>query len=202
MGSVVEHLKSVTGGDAQHINRKNRKYWEGELTARIIVFANELLRLQDASGALAGRFLTFQMRQSFRGREDPNLTEKLLAERSGILNLALDALERVKARDGLIQCRSGAEMSDTLTELGSDVLRFVTERCIVGAEHEQLLGRLFEAWTGWCSAHGIRYAWDDEEFSKKLDAAVPNLTRTRSRKDNPKRRTKILGIRLRTKDDE
>jgi putative DNA primase/helicase len=80
LSTIVERLLLITGEDDMHINRKNTKYWEGKLTARVVVFSNELLRLPDESGALPGRFLTFRMRQSFFGREDPNLTEKLLAE--------------------------------------------------------------------------------------------------------------------------
>src|SRR5262249_42928355 len=89
---MTERLLMITGEDEIHINRKNKKYWNGKLATKVVIFSNELLRFQDESGALAGRFLTFRMQQSFYGREDENLTDKLLAERPGILNLALDAL--------------------------------------------------------------------------------------------------------------
>ncbi len=63
---------------------------------------------------MAGRFLIFRMEQSFYGREDEELTDKLLAERPGILNLAMDALDRVRRRGKLLQSTSGVEMADVL----------------------------------------------------------------------------------------
>ena len=66
-------LLTITGGDDMHVNRKNAKYWEGKLTARIVLFSNELLRMQDQSGALASRFIVWQMRESFLGRDDFDL---------------------------------------------------------------------------------------------------------------------------------
>ena len=98
-----------------------------------MIFSNELLRFQDDSGALAGRFLTWRMQQSFRDRADPYLTSKLLAERAGIFNLALSALDALRARGHLEQCESGVEMSDRLGAITSDVSVFVEECCVVSA---------------------------------------------------------------------
>jgi len=40
---ITERLKLTSGEDDQHINRKNIKYWDGTLTARIVFFSNDLL---------------------------------------------------------------------------------------------------------------------------------------------------------------
>jgi putative DNA primase/helicase len=197
LSTIVERLLLITGEDEMHINRKNTKYWEGKLTSRVVVFSNELLRLPDESGALPGRFLTFRMQQSFYGREDPNLTDKLLAERPGILNLALDALERLRSRGRLIQCASGAEMSESLGELSSDLSVFVEAMCVVGPEHQVLCGKLFEAFQSFCAQRNVRHAWGEPQFSEKLRSVVPTITTSRPRKDNPKRLTMLIGIGLR-----
>jgi putative DNA primase/helicase len=63
LSTLAERLLTITGGDDMHVNRKNAKYWEGKLTARIVLFSNELLRMQDQSGALASRFVVSQMRE-------------------------------------------------------------------------------------------------------------------------------------------
>jgi putative DNA primase/helicase len=162
------------------------------------MFSNELIKFQDDSGALPGRFITWRMEQSFWGKEDLSLTDRLLAERSGILNLALDALDRLRARGYLVQPASGAEMSESLELLASGIMSFVGERCEIGAEHQVLLGRAYAEWRGWCGVKGIRYAWGENHFSEKLKAVVPTIRTSRPRKDNsPGRPTMLIGIGLR-----
>ena len=85
----AERLLSISGEDEQQIDRKFLPPWQGKLHVRFWIFANELPRITDASGALASRFVLVTLRNSFLGREDLQLTEKLLTELPGILNAAL-----------------------------------------------------------------------------------------------------------------
>ena len=165
----------------------------------MIIFSNELLRLREDSGALAGRFIIQRMDQSFRGREDTELTPKLLAERPGILNLCLDALDELRSRGRLIQPGSGLEMSESLEDITSDVTTFVHERCVIGAEHEILCDNLFKAYEAWCFNRNIRIGWGSNVFSEKVRAAVPTITKSRPR-DGAGRPTMLLGIGLRKKE--
>jgi putative DNA primase/helicase len=197
---ITERLLNITGEDAIPINRKNEKYWEGILIARLWVFSNELIRFQEESGALAGRFLTWQMRQSFKGREDEFLTEKLLAERPGILNLAIDALDRLLKQGKLIQCQSGTEMSENLGLLTSDIAAFIEDCCVVDASQEVFVDKLFSDWQFWCAKRNVRHAWGSNQFSSKIQSAVPTIRSGRPRKDNPGRQTKLYGIGIRAKE--
>jgi len=196
LSDIAENLLSVTGGDPIDVPRKYIGVWTGALTARIIMFSNELIKLQDDSDALPSRFITWRMQQSFYGREDPDLTDKLLAERPGILNLALEALDRLRTRGEFIQPGSGAEMSESLEMLASNVTAFVNECCDVGPEHRALVDTIYQRWNLWCTAKGVRYGWEQNHFSEKLRAAVPTITSSRTRKDNPRRLTMLIGMRL------
>jgi putative DNA primase/helicase len=196
LSTITERMLAITGEDDQHVNRKNSKYWEGQLTTRLITFTNELLRIQDQSGALPRRQLVFRMQESFAGREDPDLTAKLVAECPGILNLALEALRVVRARDGLFQCKSGREMSESLQKLSSDVSAFVEEVCIVGPEHEIFVRDLFLRWQQWCVERGVHHNWGENQFTAKLRAVCPKMTDSRPR-DTPTRLTKLYGIAIR-----
>ena len=60
LSTISERLLMITGEDEMHINRKNAKYWNGNLATKVVTFSNELLRFQEESGALAGRFLTYR----------------------------------------------------------------------------------------------------------------------------------------------
>jgi putative DNA primase/helicase len=59
---------------------------------------NELPRFSDSSGALAGRFVILRMTESFYGKEDTGLTQRLLAELPGILNWAIEGWHRLRER--------------------------------------------------------------------------------------------------------
>jgi putative DNA primase/helicase len=199
LSTITERLLTITGEDEMHINRKNKKYWNGKLSTKLLIFANELLRFQDESGALAGRCLTFRMQQSFFGREDESLTEKLLAERPGILNLAMDALDELRERGKLLQSASGVEMAERLGDLTSDVKVFVDECCDVGEKFQVRVSEIFVRWQDWCAAHNTRHGWGSNQFSEKLRSVLPTLTSGRPRKDNPERLTVLYGVGLKEK---
>lgn len=86
---ITERLLSVSGEDSLTIDRKNLVPLTLKLPTRIMVCTNELPRLSDSSGALANRFLILVLRESFLGREETGLTERLCAELPGILCWAL-----------------------------------------------------------------------------------------------------------------
>ena len=199
LSTITERLLTITGEDEMHINRKNKKYWNGKLSTKLLIFANELLRFQDESGALAGRCLTFRMQQSFFGREDESLTEKLLEERPGILNLAMDALDELRDRGKLLQSASGVEMAERLGDLTSDVKVFVDECCDVGEKFQVRVSEIFVRWQDWCAAHNTRHGWGSNQFSEKLRSVLPTLTSGRPRKDNPERLTVLYGVGLKKK---
>ena len=93
--TLTERLLSISGEDSVTIDRKHREHWTGQLPTRFVICSNEAPRLTDASGALASRLLTFRLTRSFLGREDLELAAKLRRELSGILNWALEGLDRL-----------------------------------------------------------------------------------------------------------
>ena len=95
---VMERLLTSIGEDDQSINRKNQKFWEGKLGIRWLILGNDIPKFRgtDEAGALAARMVMLSMDQDFFGREDWDLTEKLLAERAGILNWAMEGWRRLR----------------------------------------------------------------------------------------------------------
>jgi putative DNA primase/helicase len=95
---IVERLLSITGEDALTIDRKFLPAWTGRLQCRFLVLTNEIPQIADASGALVSRFVVLILRESFYGREDHNLSSRLLGELPGILHWSLKGLERLLKR--------------------------------------------------------------------------------------------------------
>ena len=95
---VVEELLSISGEDAKTISRKYLPDWTGMLKTRFLLLTNELPSIEDESGALASRFIVLALKNSFYGREDPRLFDRLEPELSGILTWALDGWDRLDSR--------------------------------------------------------------------------------------------------------
>ena len=96
-----------------------------------MLLTNELPKLCDASGALVSRFIVLRLTESFFGREDHDLTSRLLAELPSILLWAITGWRQLRERGRFIQPETGKEMLDQLDELTSPVGMFVRERCNV-----------------------------------------------------------------------
>jgi putative DNA primase/helicase len=196
MAVIVERLKSITGEDTVQVDRKNIKLTGVTLRARVAIFSNDILKFDDVTGTLPTRLICLELTRSFFGQEDIHLSDKLLAERVGILNWALDGFDRLRGRGQFAQPESGLELARTLSELGTDIQRFIEERCELGP-HEVRSMRLFDAWRAWCEGQQIRYGWSAPQFISKLRSVFPNLHTSRPSKDNPGRATVIHGIRIR-----
>ena len=96
--AITNIIKMITGDDKMTINRKNQKSVDVRLKSRFVFMANHIEEFPDISGAISGRFIILPFRNSFFGKENKDLDQKLKDERSGIFNwmvqfLGVDAFE-------------------------------------------------------------------------------------------------------------
>jgi putative DNA primase/helicase len=131
---LAERLLSISGEDAITIDRKYQSSWTGRLPTRFMVLTNELPRIADSSGALAGRFIVIVLQNSFFGKEDVGLAGCLLTELPGVLNWALVGYRRIRQRGHFIQPRSSDEAIEELEALGSPIKAYIRDRCRIGPE--------------------------------------------------------------------
>ncbi len=115
------------------VDRKHLPSVTMRLPVRFMFLTNELPRLSDASGALAGRFVVLTLGKTFYGREDIGLTDRLLRELPGILLWALEGWLRLRQRGRFVQPSSMEDAIRNMEDLSSPVGAFVRERCDVGA---------------------------------------------------------------------
>jgi putative DNA primase/helicase len=195
-GTLTERILGVTGEDLQTIDRKFLTPWQGKLDTRFVMMTNILPRLADASGALASRFIILKFTQSFFGREDLGLVNRLLPELPGILNWALDGLARLKARGYFIQPASAKELQNQLEALGSPVSAFLTEKCAVGPDQTIVIDALYRAWQAWCLTNGRRAPGSSSSFSTELHSVLPALTLERPRDATGKQVRTWRGVAL------
>jgi putative DNA primase/helicase len=193
--AVVERLLSISGGDVQTIDIKYNQQWTGQLPVRFVILSNELPRFGDASGAIASRFVTLTLTQSWIDRENHNLLQELLPDLPGILNWSLDGLDRLIARDRFQMPKSSEAAMRLLYDLASPTSAFLREECRVEAGVEVSLAAAYARWKDWAHEHGHE-AGSAATFGKNLHAALPGLGMKRYRRYNRERY--YQGLRLLT----
>jgi putative DNA primase/helicase len=154
--AIAEQLLSISGSDAQTINRKNQSFWHGYLSVRFLITTNELPAITDASGTLPSRFVVLKLTESFYGCEDTQLKAKLRLELPGILNWALDGLRWLNKRGHFEMPKSSQESVRALEDLASPISAFVRDYCEVGANRRIEKEQLYGAWKVWCEKQGLK----------------------------------------------
>jgi putative DNA primase/helicase len=192
---IAERLLSISGEDTLSVPRKFLPDWTGKLPTRITVLTNELPKIEDASAALASRFLVMTLSRSFYGHEDHQLLDRFIPEFPGILNWALEGWDRLYARGRFVQPQSSADLIQQFEDLGSPIGAFLRDRCEIGRGCEVAQSKLFEVWKSWCEENGRDRPGTVQIFGRNLRAALPWLRETQPRMDGSRVRF-YQGVRL------
>jgi putative DNA primase/helicase len=196
---VVERLLSISGEDAQTVDRKYRSPVTARLPVRFMILTNELPRLNDPSGALVGRLILLRLTQSWYGQEDTGLTDRLLREMPSILLWAIEGWHRLQARGHFLQPSASKELLQDMEDLASPIGAFVRECCKLDSSgtacvHVQ---ELFTRWKSWCDEKGRKETGNEATFGRDLRAALPALQVRQPRGGGGRIRV-YVGIRLKT----
>jgi hypothetical protein len=176
--AVAENLLRITGEDRVSVNRKHRHAVEVTLRTRFVVMTNEVPKFADRSGALVSRFVVLPMRQSFYGREDPDLKRNLAAELPSILLWAVEGWRRVRATHRITQPEAGRDVALQMTDLSSPIPAFVREWCEIGGDLWVAKDRLFAAFREWHREHmGQDYVGKANIFAQDLYSATDQAVR-------------------------
>lgn len=184
IGDAIQVLLEVTGEDHVTVHRKNKQAWKGQLGVRFMLMSNDTPTFSDRSGALVDRMLYVSFKQSFYGREDVGLTDKLMHELPGIFNWALDGLDRLNSRGRFTQPESGREEAESTRRLADPIGAFIEDWCELDEGQTITLDHLFLKYQNWCESEGrTKDTTTKEIFSRDLRAKVEGLKSKRVRKD-------------------
>lgn len=172
-GAVVSQLLRIVGGDTVTVNRKNKEAWSGYLPTRIVIYSNEALQLTENSNALTGRMMVLKMSNSFYGKEDVELSDKLAKELPGIFNWAIAGQQRRMAREGsrFIQPKTGRELLELMEELGNPIGAFIADALEYDLDGTADKDDLFMCWRRWATAKNIPPG-SDLAFKRRFLAAT------------------------------
>jgi putative DNA primase/helicase len=196
--AITEKLLSTISGDSQDIERKYKDDWHGILQIRMMILTNVLPDFKDESGAIATRFVILQTRNSYLGKEDNKLGEKLQAELSGILNWALEGLPRLMDRGRFLEPGDGA-LKRELASKASVIHSFVSDCCEFEAGAEVKIAAIHSAYQQWGQKNNHRCLLTANLLAGALRGAFPGeFLTTRPRDDSdPSRPRWFIGVRLR-----
>ncbi|MER9847100.1 phage/plasmid primase, P4 family [Mesorhizobium sp. M0106] len=164
---TVENILSITGQDPQSIRRMYKGHWNGLLPTCIVLISNGPPKLTDPTGVVITRFIVISFTESFFGRENLTLTDELIAEMPGIINIWLDGYKRLKQRGRFLQPESGLEYLDQMDENAGTVKRFVSDMCAVDREYEISKSMLYDRFNEWAKDHG-HHSMADSTFASDL----------------------------------
>ncbi|CAM3636161.1 phage/plasmid primase, P4 family [Mycolicibacterium frederiksbergense] len=146
-------------------------YVKRSITKRLpltfLILSNEVPVLPDNAGAVLRRVIILSSPNSFAGKEDVDLFDKLSAELPALVNVALDAYDRLRERGKFVQPESGLVLLDMLRQNASYLEEFVKECCEVGPDLEVPKSQLLESWQNWCRRNGHN-ATGVEKFASDL----------------------------------
>ncbi len=194
---VMERLLSISGEDSLTIDRKYGTAVTVKLPTRIMLLSNELPRFSDTSGALASRMIFLQLTKSFYGKEDPQLTGRLLTELPSILMWAIGGWKSLKDRGHFSQPNSTKELANEMENLGSPVGTFIRDRCELGHDYQVSRSDLHHAYLDWSSEQGKSFQADSAGFGRDLRTVIPGVQSSYPRINGERVRV-YVGIRLRS----
>ena len=172
---ALELLLNIVGEDAVSIDRKFRPpLVSHRLMCRFTMATNELPELPDHAGALEARLNILDFQNTFIGREDFGLRDRLIAEAPGIAIWALSGLQALRARGRFVVPASSRTALAEWRTTTSPTAAFLEECCNEGDHktHEVSKQELYDAWSGWSRERGLR-PLPKSRFYERIKASAP-----------------------------
>ncbi len=189
---ATERLVSIIGMDPQVINRKFGDIYSTTLPVKIVMACNEFPLFMNSRQALTNRMLVFPFTESFAGKEDPKLEERLHGELPGIINWAIVGAKKLLAGERLrVPKVADATILDIKRKMDS-VLAFMMDCATVhqfdpwDSEYENLgteTIKAYEAYKEWCDQHGHSKKNMENFISSVLSYSEGNVAKERVRRN-------------------
>lgn len=201
-GKAVSMLKQITGGDLVSIEAKGKDAYAGYIRCKVLFGTNASIKLKTRDKAFARRLLLIPFRYPVPDhRKDRDLLNKLKAERSGILHLALCAYQNVVARGYTFsgEARFGftADQIELETAPVNAVAVFSAQYCEVDAEYFTPTEELHLAYLQMCTRCGFLPIADRAAFSRALNSHLKGTVTLEKRRIDGIPTNGFQGLKLR-----
>jgi putative DNA primase/helicase len=179
------------------INRKHLTHMaECKLGCRLTITCNDLPELPDHGRSLERRLNLLYFGQSFEGREDTTLKDRIGREAPGIVVWALEGLKRLRRNGKFTLPAKSVPVIGELRRVISSITEFVDDACEMEASDDYYVDKvlLFEAYIAWAKRND-QGRGSRTRFGIRLLALFPGIRSGRVLNGN-KQISAYVGIRL------
>jgi putative DNA primase/helicase len=149
-------INAIISGEPLQVERKYRDPYDLIPRAKIAWAMNELPRVADANSGLFRRVKVVKFAQIPEHQRDPAVKRHIQAEGAGILNWALEGLERLQAR-GHFEVPTAVEDATQHFQSANDIPAAFLEEACVREEGAKMTGaKLYGIYKFWCEQNGHR----------------------------------------------
>ncbi|MBA3354555.1 MAG: hypothetical protein H0U18_01160 [Pyrinomonadaceae bacterium] len=176
----TSRFKTIVGGDAITVERKNGHAFDARLYSRLIFSANNPPRSQDSSSAFFDRWLVIPFENNFRGLEGEiprEVLDKRLSnpqELSGLLNKALSALTFLRRTNRFSESTSTRNAHKEFKKITDPLSIWAAENFIVGVDKLTPKHLARDEYAKECQRTG-RQVMTETMFGKELKRIFPHL---------------------------
>jgi putative DNA primase/helicase len=153
---ALEYLLKISGEDHITIDRKYQEPLTTKLFTRLMIVGNSPPDFREPSGALIRRLIPLELTSSWKGKEDMNLTDTLMAELPGILKWSIEGRRLLKEDRGFTVPETAkgllgqmGEMLSPITSFASDCLEILRSDARKVEELPRIRD-IFDAYIEWC----------------------------------------------------
>jgi putative DNA primase/helicase len=146
-------LLHIIAGDTVSINVKWQvQPWQGRLPGLVWLASNKVPNFNDL--VLPTRFIKLSFKESYLGREDNQLVEKLLVELPGIAARCVRAYGRLRERGRFIQPASSNQLEIDIRKTSDPFTQFVLDTFEPDPKGEVNIGKAYTHFLIWCQEQG------------------------------------------------
>ncbi len=150
--------KALTGGsDEIYADRKNKEPIVFRPEAKVWWAMNEMPRISDRSGATTRRIVIIPFNRSIPADERiHNLEALLYKERSGIFNLLIHYMWRLKKQNGFDYCQQSDDLLQQYIMENDTEATFIEEMADVHESYKVQSSVLYPQYVEWCLQNGFK----------------------------------------------
>lgn len=179
-GINAESFKNIVTGGSVQAAFKGRDEFTIEPRVKLIFACNEPPNFGDSSHGLRRRLIVFPFNANFTGIEDYSVSEKIRGEMSGILNWALEGLDRLKKNHYKFTIGKAVnEAEEALTKDTDSVYSFMDEHAIFmdgpnGEDEFLRRDNAYSYYKKYCVNNGF-FAVSSNTFSRRFYECVRKM---------------------------
>lgn len=178
------YFKAMVSGEEIDAQFKFKDVFKFKNTAKMLFAMNNLPAIRDKSNGTYRRLVIIPFERQFNPEDrDVDLINKILKEKSGIINIALNGLKRLLKNNNFTYSKKSEDMLNEHKNNNDIVYLYMNEFYTDGSEEDFVISStLYENFVLYCRDNGFK-PLNNVNFFKRFYKLFPNSTKKRMRVD-------------------